>query len=1468
MSSGEAVQEVRRIFTNNTVEQVRGYLSTITRGIQESDDRLKHIVGQSYRDLIAACDQVVGMEQTCKRLLQLQKELHMEQQLTSSAPSSSQALLQVLELGSSSRCVGGTTSSEATPCRFPEEKNVDASAHANGTKAPSSAFCDRLIFQQRCIAIEGLLGAQQVQKAATVWHELRDGLEGETTFTVKSVTAMEESCNALVAHVRDKCQEQQRVLLESYGSRIRQAIRDLLRKDADNAARHTMDSAGGAKRTMRGVDGGSDMQRQATDAAVDNLAEGSEVMAAAMAHMTEAHAALGVLDAVAAPSALQQLIALVAAMIEGELQLISAAVAERMPSRRGRRGDAGAPVSAGNQSSGAVGWLRGILTLPVWLLDDEADSKAWRPPNTEATKWGNTVPLTAAATTTTATASNTGPTASGRFNGGTNSGAKETAIALHLLQRSQQLFFHLVAYAASVLPRLCGSERDVGNGATEPQDGAASAAAAAVENKGEDADRYVNYKRQQRSLQSLLTLRGRLLSQQQEEEDEASKESLELSGRVPKRMGGSVTRDVLSNSLRSAPEEAWEASVSASNALVPLTLSGGSSALKRSRLRTMYVREVMRQVCGMQLLDPQLLQRRQPAKQFSALDSGSSSERAASTWAEVGRSLTAVQATLSRLLGCVADAGLLRSPRFVAMQERLALQEATRLQQWLRQNRSQGAVLFDVARWTETVHNTTERALVKAVRTVLRKADVVWNATLQCIQMESCRPQHEPLPTPSQAPPPPACVDASAKARPMTLLQLSQRLLSRSLSVSQLIAAVHRSDGKRPASFVSSSALEERTRTPGEEGATTNALLARAVVQCMWSHSKAAVEGTTEGASQLYTRGGRSFTSDMLPAGGLSADLVAMTMSGSRRAMPLDAGDEMLFVDGAEAEEDEEVAKEEKEEGDTPNAKETEGNKLQAKKTAIVSSVISLYPAYLEAEMREGEDQVAVSERSVLLHMLQRIVDSEKLCAAAQTPVQSLITTWMSSALGRVQAMMQSATAEYQQPQQPLQQGESFERHAAMIVFFHRLSLLVDVLLRVLEVTPAVSAAGGTLVQELRETVIACHTPWVQLLRREWESGLCTAYREALAAVTVPTVDAVAPSLAARRYALEYAACWYRGSRHLEPQERSEENTVEAGGQAVAYPIQLTPHVAELLLTLQHILYTVSVGRRLHETVFPLVVRELLDGTAAAALNFVLPTLTSDRRTHMKGDVSIHGGGSGASDPQTLPLQPMTDYATDGGNRDGGTDGDGGVDDDEKEDALLQLYFDVRFITGLLTPPEAASVSSTAAVLRAIKQRVDPVTWSLASPLLISANEQLLRATTLSFGSWCAVAAADVWNAAGSDVNRTTANTRPSTLPLLNGAIATPTERERFPLLPLAATAPSLLPTAGGTSLTVKARGGIEGRGGATSSLGASASAFGRDMDAASPAPAVGGKGAGATSFTSSLLWGDGTKKGWMGSIW
>ncbi|RNF10316.1 uncharacterized protein Tco025E_06805 [Trypanosoma conorhini] len=279
--------------------------------------------------------------------------------------------------------------------------------------------------------------------------------------------------------------------------------------------------------------------------------------------------------------------------------------------------------------------------------------------------------------------------------------------------------------------------------------------------------------------------------------------------------------------------------------------------------------------------------------------------------------------------------------------------------------------------------------------------------------------------------------------------------------------------------------------------------------------------------------------------------------------------------------------------------------------------------------MLEGEDQAAVSERSALLRMLQRITDSEKLCAAAEPPVQGLITAWMSGALGRVQAMMRSAAAEYQK------QGEPFERQAATMVFFHRLSLLVEVLLRVLESTPAASAAAGTLLQELRDTVTACHTPWVQLLRREWENGLCTAYREALAAVAAP---------AARGYALEYAACWRHAPRPSQPPRPRSRGQAE---EAVAYPIQLTPHIAELLFTLQHILHTVSVGRRLRGTVFPLVVRELLDGTTAAALNFVLPTLTS-ARAHGSGGV----GGEGAGNAHPLRPPPTTDDGRDGGNRD------------------------------------------------------------------------------------------------------------------------------------------------------------------------------------------------------------------------
>ncbi|EKF26252.1 hypothetical protein MOQ_010065 [Trypanosoma cruzi marinkellei] len=1470
MSSEEAVQEVRRIFTNNTVEQVRDYLSTITRGIQESDYRLKQIVGQSYRDLIAACDQVVGMEQTCRKLLQMQKQLHTEQQLTLSP----QTPGDVLERGASSRRGVHPASSEATPVRCLFEAVVEGQIQGkevrrNEADALTSVPCDRLVFQQRCIAIEGLLGSQQVQKAATVWHGLMDGLECEKRLAVKSLTTTVELQASIVSEGQGKQHEQWLLLLESYRSRIRQGIRELLRKDADDAAQRTVTSAIATKRSVRAGGNMREAQRHAT---ADSLTMGDEFVTDALAHMAEAHAALEIIDTVHATIALKHLIELVAAMIKDELQLISKAINGGNKRKRGSESACGRTHTV-NGLSGKMEWLRVALPLPIWLLDNAANSPlstAWVPlPMEEAHGVGNNVITTSVTTTG---SNHPAPSVAGRSNCKTSNGV----IALHILQRTQQLFFHLVAYVASVLPRLYEPGRDVENRPLSQHHGGNDDDDDDCDDDGvndrKDADGYGNYKRQQRSLQKLLTLRGRLVAQEQQQrqkqqEEDGSKDLVEVSDRMSRRMGGSFARGALSSSLLSAPEEIGDASLSESTSAMGIILPGGFNAPKRTHLRTMYIREVMRQVCGMQLLDPRLLQRRKPTKRFSGSDYKNLPATLEWKCEDVSKNLRIVQETVSQLLGCVADAGLLRSPHLVALQERLALQESTRMQKWLRENHRQNVLLFEDTLWTEMVHKTTERALVRAVGAGLRKADVIWNAILQSIRVEgSCHAYHQ---SPSPSIRPYVNMDAVTTTRPGTLSQLSQRLLSRSFFASRLIAAVHCSDGSRNESVFSSAIPEGRVRSSGKESATMNALLARAVAQCAWSHSKtASFGGKTQDTYQLYTNSPHNSISAISSMGCMSSDMFTAMMNGRKHVLALEEEEEMIFVDDdddvVDDAENDEGGKEEEKGGDgNINVKKGNNvNHLEAKKKRIMS-MFSLYSGGMETKIALNVDQAAVFERSVLLYMLQRIFDFERFCATAQTPVHNLITAWISGALGRVQDMMQREKEAYQQHLQQQQQeneGESFERCAAMMVFFNRLSLLVEVLLRVLETAPAVLNTAGALWEELRGTVIACHTPWVQLLRREWESGLCAAYKEAWAAVRVSTVDAVTPSLAARRYTLGYAAFWRHDSCHLPHQSQKREE--EKGEQPVAYPIHLTPHVAELLFSLQHILYTVGTGQRLRETVLPIVLRELLDGTSSALLNVVLPSLVEDK-TQINASANSNAGGDGNCPARNRQRGCVVNSAANN-NTEGNKDDTN--DDDEKDEAMLQLYFDVLFITGLFTSPDGASTSSTAAVLQAIESRVDPVTWSLTAPFVKSASARLLRATTLSFGSWCSTAAADVWNVAGSNAQSATENTQSHQSPLFNGAIATPKERDRFPLLPLATTAPSLIPSVGGTHSSLKEKGGSEGRGGAKSSWGATD--VGSGDGSLPPAASAGGKEPVTPSFTATLLWGDGTTKGWMGSLW
>ncbi|KEG10021.1 hypothetical protein DQ04_04291010 [Trypanosoma grayi] len=1374
MSSEEAVQEVRRIFMNNSVEQVHDYLTTITRGIEESDERLKQIVGQSYRDLIAACDRVVGMERTCNKLLALQKQLQLEQphQQAQKTTLSSSPLSTVggdlLDYSHTPRRMVPTPHNEASPRAVPPEN----SAFPTSTVQKESTVPDlnvlelelrrKLFFQHRCMAIEGLLGAQEVQKAAAVLQELRETLRNKENVVEQGL---------LLPTTTVDRQQQQQQQLELCASRLYNATGELLRKDADDAALRAVAAAAspadaaGAKHRVRG---NSSVDTRRSDEHMTDSSESSVTVE----HMAEAHAALGILSEVPAPPALLLLIDLVSRMIEGDLHLISAVESRRSLGRHATAGDDGA------RPAGVMEWLRAVLQLPPCLLDS---GEAGKLPNV-----------------TTRRSIGEGNKQDSRNN---------AVIALHAVQRAQQLFFHLVAYVASVAPRLCG-----------PDGGGVGATTVEGDNSGgrpltaEEEDEYANCQRRRRTVEGLLTLRTRLAAQQQEQ---GEKQLTETTDMTPMRLSGSFTRDALSSSLRAVTDDSVDSS------LLHADTAADLHGPNRSRARTAYLREVMRHVCGLQLLDPRPLRQAKAGKKYD-VDSDCNGESnnkdnskdrgGASTtvkYCDVRERLLMVQELVSRLLGCVAEAGLLREPHCIGVQEHLARSEASGMQTRLGRNNE---ALFDEAKWVAMVTSTTERALVKAMGAALRKADRVCNSILERV----CRDAQE-----EQQRPQSSQVEDPTRSRPRAPPQLTQELLCRSLCVSQRITALKRGSGN--ARRYSSPSVPPLKRPPPsvKDGTATNAALARAVVQCVWSHTKPLADGKTFYGT-MYPRAGGSSNSGSTnnasaapSAATFAANIFAAVLSGgdfsrASERTEEEMGEELLFAD----DDDEKV--EDNNNSTPPPA---------AAETATTSAApASPNPAYVD----EGDD---AADLSVLRHMLLRIFDAEHVQTTAQAAAHSLITAWITTVLRRVQELMRKREESQRQQLQQLQE-DSVESCASMMVMFDRFSLLVEVLLQAVETAQTMRGGGAEtskeptalLVRELRETLVACYTPWVQLLRREWESGLSAAYREALTVVTVTTA---APSLASRRYTLEYAACWRLSTEQPEAQEPQRHRQQQ---QPIAYPVHLTPHVAELLFTLQHILYMVGVGQRLHDTVLPILTRELLDGTAAAVLNVVLPFMSGAAATR-SGDSSA-GAGRGV----------------------GHTHRGGGADDD-KEEALLQLYFDVRYIAGLFTQGEGASPPPIVSVLRAIEERIDPVAWSLASPLLSRANERLLRATALSFGSWSAAAIADLGDNAAIDGGRVATNAQPQ----FNGAIVAATERERFPLLPLTTTAPSPLTLTGATTA---ARGGL-----GEVLPGSSTSSRPWSMNTTATA---GKKGAVAahSSSTASLLWGDSTKKGWMGSLW
>ena len=98
----DVANEVRRILVNNTIEQVISYNTTIKKDIQQSHEELRHVVGQRYRELILACDKVVGMEDVCRQVLASFKALEGKKQRSSSSAAGTDAAVSTTDSSTSS----------------------------------------------------------------------------------------------------------------------------------------------------------------------------------------------------------------------------------------------------------------------------------------------------------------------------------------------------------------------------------------------------------------------------------------------------------------------------------------------------------------------------------------------------------------------------------------------------------------------------------------------------------------------------------------------------------------------------------------------------------------------------------------------------------------------------------------------------------------------------------------------------------------------------------------------------------------------------------------------------------------------------------------------------------------------------------------------------------------------------------------------------------------------------------------------------------------------------------------------------------------------------------------------------------------------------------------------------------------------------------------------------------------------
>ncbi|AAQ15694.1 hypothetical protein, conserved [Trypanosoma brucei brucei TREU927] len=1399
MSSEEAIQEVRRIFTNNSVDQARDYLSRITPGIQESDERLKQLVGQSYRGLVAACDQVVVVEQACRKLLRLQKQMQEEkkQQQLENQYSQSRLTMPQSPRGVSSpvlrtisphggkspraknvgegktqtsRHMGHSSSasppvSEVVRSPLPHEatatlKGVCEETPRGGREGADDRQRDVLIYTQQCAALEGLLGARKLYDAAALLLQIR----------------------------RERKQPHEKLAVESYEHRLKRAVRGLLREDAEQAAQSALsvananrnDSGGGdlsltSSTNMFTSSGGVEFMGRATGWKSD--------LSRALAHMTEVHKALGVLSHATVNDALLLLIDTIHDMIKTDLDHVVAAL-------KGTSFTQAAAVDTNTDDGRSLRplrrmeWLRAALELPPYLRSE-----------------GTSAPRVPAL------AKDANSSTEARVNA--RLVVSEATVALHIVQRAQHLFSHLVLYVASVLYSPSGPARE-GRGTNGSRGGEQPDEVSAGE-----LDAYVDSQRRRYALQGLLALRSKLTSQ--ESNTEGDNETSGTGRAKSVRMSGSLAREALSASQRggsiaSATDDSEKkdgdskcGSLDASSSMVGLNQDGE----RRSRHRTLYLCEVMRQVCGMQILDPLPLQ--WGFSSFSSNEkiakcSGVSGDETA-VFSKVGHQLRAVQELALQLLLHVSGAGLLNDPRTISLQQHLARQQGKMLQDMLLSSAQEGSNLtvsggaavnlFDARKWGEAVRQATESALLKTVGAALKRADRVCGAILKHIS-EGKGYKSTVVASAEEQPP-----QQQKQEGPPSVTTFAQKVLQRSIffSESTSFGLLHTDQMTCmvPCSSFGGGDENKRNVASAEKGENLNAALARGIMQCTAIKSKTTPKEGRLPANLSSKAGCRA------SGGNVNKDKGGWVM----QTVETDAGsdDNLFSVD--EGEEERTVAME----------------KASDKSEKGVTDAVD-------------DDSSAALKFGSLYSMLQRIFEVERTWSDSHPTLSVLVGEWFTNILQQVRKLLKHHTGQLQKWEELNVEGNCFEAKVTVMAALNRISMLVEVLLQVLEVAAPRNVAS-TLPMELREAIVTCHTPWVKLLRSEWEDGVRHAYRRAFApehlfarsktplnsSATTLDPNKRTSCINGQQLMLEYATCW----------SCSTPDGVQCESQKVTkHPTHVTPHVNELIFQVQHMLFKNGVNKRLRATVLPMVINELLDGTSSALLNAVLPWIREIAAVNRSGNA--------------------------------GKSGDSAGDNDE---LLFQVYFDSLYISGLFSIDgnSRAPTPSITAVLRTIEGWVNPTSWLVISPLLLQASDRLLRVTALSFGSWNPKALEEVWTAKGTGDSRTSLKGERT----VAGDISITKEKPRFPLLPLIFTPSKVLGSDivdGGVTKTAvfafnkssSVAVGVRGDSGIIGGLSATSLQRGTG--------ALVGSALGSPSKPTSSNRFDGKVKGWMGSLW